>query len=110
MSAWFGEGEGSMAAVIRASTFATKRYLKVTDWGVDFLETALVGGRKKFSFGQIDYILISADNILSFQVGQQVFSIQTKPGKAAHQAAINHLVNAVAGSHQRVGGFPVIQP
>jgi hypothetical protein len=98
-----------MALVIRASSFLVKHYLKVTDWGVDYMETAGIGGRRKFKFGQIDYILLAANQAtLSFQVGQEVFSIKTKPGNAKHQLAIKTLIDAVAASQPRVAGFPVV--
>ena len=96
-----------MALVIRASSFFTKRYLKVTDWGVDFMETAALGGRRKFAYGQIDFVLMSPSFVLSFQVGNEVFSIQTKPQKFKQQQAIEQLKTMVAASQQQSVGFPV---
>jgi hypothetical protein len=97
-----------MAMIIRASSFFTKRYLKLKDWGVDCMETAAVGGRKKYQFHEIDLILMSASNVLSLQVRNEIFSIQTKPHKAAHQEVIRQLIAAVAASRERTGGFPVL--
>ena len=97
-----------MALVIRASSFFVKRYLKVTDWGVEFMETAALGGKRRFQFGEIDYILMSRSSVLSLQVRGEVFSIPTKPTKAKHRLVIDTLQQAVASSQQRVGGFPVL--
>ena len=99
-----------MTFVIRASSFFVKRYLKVTDQGVDFMETAATGGRKRFNFGQIEFILLSPAQVLSFQVGNEVFSIQTNPNKPKHVAAIRELLARVGASREQSVGFPVIQP
>jgi hypothetical protein len=99
-----------MALTINASSLVIKRYLTVKDWGVVFMETAALGGRKKFVWQQIDYVLMSPTNVLSFQVGQEVFSIPTKPGKPKHQMAIQQLVDSVKRTKlvdQRSVGFPV---
>jgi hypothetical protein len=53
---------------------------------------------RRFSFGQIDLILMSPANILSFQVGREVFSIQTKPGDKTHQQIIDNLLQEVGRS------------
>src|SRR4051812_27088245 len=99
------------AFTIRASSMFMKHYLKVKDWGIDFMETAGLGGRRRFEFGDIDYILMSTTHVLSFQVGQEVFSIKTKPNKAKHQLAIQKFQQSVAAAqHQRVGAFPVVPP
>lgn len=83
------------ALKIKASDGFINRFLEVSPNGVSFQETALGGRPKKFGFHQIDLILLSASNVLSFQVGQEVFSLPTKPADANHQAAINHLVQEV---------------
>lgn len=94
-----------MSLIIRANSFFVKRYLKVDQYGVEFLETAAFGGRRSFRFDQIDCILISPERILSFQVGNEVFRIQTKPGKAQHQQTIQYLLSAVAAAHSRASGL-----
>lgn len=99
-----------MGLTINASSLVIKRYLTVKDWGVVFMETAALGGRKKFEWGRIDCVLMSPANVLSFQVGQEVFSIPTKPGKAKHQQVIQQLIESVTRSlppQQRSVGFPV---
>ena len=84
-----------MAFKIGASSLFTKRYLKVDSAGVEFMETAGLGGKRRFSFGQIGCILMSPDHKLSFQVGREVFSIPTKPYKQGHQETIKALVQSV---------------
>ena len=97
-----------MTYKIKANSLFMVRYLKVTDWGVVYVETALMGGKRKFNYGQIDYVLMSPTNVLSFQVGNQVFSIPTNPYKAKHQQAIAQLMARVQASAQHAGGFPVL--
>jgi len=99
-----------MTPTIRASSFFQKRYLKVKDDGVIFMETAVFGSKRRFPFGHIDYVLLSPAHLLSFQVGSVVCSIPTKPGNAQHQQAIQKFQAAVAASHQVTGGFPVEPP
>lgn len=96
-----------MGLTIKGSSLFIKRYLTVKDWGVIFMETAALGGRRKFKFGQIDCVLMSPDNVLSFQVGQEVFQIPTKPQRAKHQQVIRQLIESVSRSQQSAGGFPV---
>ena len=97
-----------MTYKIRSSSLFLNRYLKVTDSGVIFVETALMGGKKKFSYGQIDYVLMSPANVLSFQVGNEVFSIQVDPFKPKHQQAVAQLTGMVQASTQQTVGFPVL--
>lgn len=97
-----------MALKIRANTFVMQRYLKVYDWGVKFVESAVFGGGRKFFWGQIDYVLMSPSDELSFQVGNEVFTIPTKPQKFTHQQVVKQMQDMLAGSVQRVTGFPVI--
>lgn len=100
-----------MAFVIRASSLFVKHYLKVTDRGVVFVEGAGFINKRKFTFQQIDFVLLSGDNLLSFQVGHEVFKIPVKAHKPKHVNAVNFLVSKINGSGQlNTGGFPVLQP
>ncbi len=84
-----------MKLKINANTFATKRYLEVDSSGVAFCETSFFGGVRKFGFHEIECVLMSEDNVLSFQVKQEVFSIPTKPSSEKHKRVINTLVHEV---------------
>jgi hypothetical protein len=97
-----------MALKIRANSLFVNRYLKVTDSLVIFVETAAIGGRHKFRYDQIDYMLMSPTNVLSLQVGCEVFSIQTNPRKQRHQLVIQQLQRMAAGAQSPAAGFPVI--
>lgn len=88
-----------MALVIRASTFCETRVLKVESWGVTHVDACLIGGRRTFGFGEIECILMSVKHVLSFQVGDEVFSVATKPGNRRHQKTIEALVDAVRAAH-----------
>lgn len=87
-----------MSLIIRASTMFQKRYLKVDSAGVRFYEAALFGSERRFAFEQIVCVLMSEQNVLSFQVGNEVFSLQTKPHKRKHQDTIAALLGGVQRS------------
>jgi hypothetical protein len=81
-----------MALRIDDSNFVTRRQLLIQPKGVFFQETAFTGGSHRFTFAQIECLLLSPSGLLSFQVGQEVFKIQTKPGHTKHQEAIDALL------------------
>ena len=83
-----------MALKITNSSLFTKHYLAVDSGGVKFYDTSF-GGAKRFKFSQIECVLMSPDNKLSFQVGNQVFSIPTRPDDPGHQAVIDALLQEV---------------
>ena len=84
-----------MKLKIEASNLVTKRYFLIDSEGVKFYESAFIGGHHRFGFNEIQCILMSSDNILSFQVKQEVFSIPIKPGKKKHKHVIDVFVNEV---------------
>lgn len=84
-----------MSLKINASSLFTKHFLMVDSGGVKFYENSAFGGSRRFAFNQIDSVLLSPDNKLSFQVGKEVFTIPTKQGNAKHQAVINALLQEV---------------
>jgi hypothetical protein len=92
-----------MKLKITASDFATKRYLEVNSEGVKFCESSFLGGVRRFGFKEIECILMSPENVLSFQVGQEVFSIPTKPEKEKHKQVIDTLLNEVRRSANPAG-------
>lgn len=81
-----------MALKIDASSLVSRHYLIVNSDGVKYFEGALGIAARSFRFGQIECVLMSADHKLSFQVGQEVFTIPTKPENAKHQQVISTLV------------------
>ena len=84
-----------MSLKIAASSLFTKRYLLVDSGGVKFYDGTGFSGARRFQFSQIECVLMSPDNKLSFQAGNEVFSIPTKPGNAKHQTVINTLLQEV---------------
>ena len=70
----------------------TRRTLDVDSNGVTFCETVAFGGVRRFRFSQVDLVLMSPEQVLSFQVGREVFSIPTRPGNKIHQQVIETLV------------------
>jgi hypothetical protein len=87
-----------MALKINASDLVTRRVLAVSGEGVEFQETALMGGTRRFSFRQIDCLLLSGNGVLSFQAGREVFRIQTKLSNREHQELIETLVRELQAS------------
>lgn len=84
-----------MSLKITNSSLFTKHYLIVDSGGVKFFESAGWGSARRFRFDQIECILMSPDHKLSFQVGNEVFSIQTKPDNAKHVEATDALLQEV---------------
>jgi hypothetical protein len=84
-----------MALKIKANSFFMTRWLEVRSDGVRFCETAALGGVRQFKFEQVECVLLSAEGLLSFQVGQEVFSLPVKPGQEKHQKVIDALLQEV---------------
>jgi hypothetical protein len=89
-----------MGLRIKANSAFVARYLDVEKNGVTFCETAAMGGQRVFRFDQIECVLMSPENVLSFQVGREVFSLPVKPNYLVHEQAIAALLQGV----QRVAG------
>jgi hypothetical protein len=85
-----------MKLKIKANSFATQRYLELDAGGITFCETAFIGGRRRFRFDQVELVLMSKDNNLSFQVGQEVFQLPVNPKNKKHEAVINALLQGVS--------------
>jgi hypothetical protein len=87
-----------MTHKIRHRSFADSRALEVTAEGVVFTEATPFSNKRKFSFGEILCVLLSPGQMLSFQVGSEVFSVPIEAGNQEHRAAINALLTGVNGS------------
>ena len=92
-----------MALKIAVRSFLAKHYLIVDAGGVKYYDGTGFGSTRKFPFNRIECVLMSSDNKLSFQVGNEVFSIPIKPGNAKHQAVIDALLQEV---QQTTPGIP----
>jgi hypothetical protein len=68
--------------------------LEVSPKGVAYTNGSLSIARK-MGFHQIALVLLSADHVLSFQVDQEIFKIQTKANDPKHQELICRLVEQV---------------
>ena len=87
-----------MSLKISNNSLFTKHFLIVDSGGVKFYDGTGFTGAKRFQFKQIECVLMSPDNKLSFQVGNEVFSIQTKPDNAKHKAVVDALLQEVQRS------------
>lgn len=65
------------------------------DNGLVHCETALVAGKRRFSYAKVDNIFISPSNQLTIQIGNEVFSVRFNPRKAQHQQFIDELCKRV---------------
>jgi hypothetical protein len=83
---------------ISASSLFTREYLVVHDKGVKYCGTSLLRSVRRFRFDEICCVLMAPDYTLSFQVGEEVFSIRTYPASAKHRAAIAALLERVQAS------------
>lgn len=81
---------------IKSNSLFIQRYLVVDSFGVTFCETAFTGGKRKFRFDQIDCVCMSPENLLSLQVGNEIFSLPVNPRKKRHQEAVSALLNGLA--------------
>jgi hypothetical protein len=84
-----------MALTIDSSDILTRRYITLGSTGVVYCDSPVSGSGRSFLFSQIECILFSSDGVLSFQVGDEIFKIQTKAGDANHRNVIETFVNAV---------------
>jgi len=89
---------------INANTLAQKRYLQIDDKGVVYADIVFLSGARRFRFDQVDCILLSANQELSFQVGNEVFTLPVNLFNTRHMETINAFVTRV---HQ-ANGFGVV--
>lgn len=75
--------------------FRIQHWLKVSDAGVVYINTAVEKARRVFTFGQIGCVLLSDKKMLSFQVDEEVFEIPMKPEDEEHQNTIRHLLAGI---------------
>ena len=83
-----------MSLKISNNSLFEKHFLTVDSDGLKFYNGAQIGARR-FRFNQIDSLLLSPTHVLSFQVGNEIFSIPTKPENAGHRNTIDFLVQEI---------------
>ena len=88
-----------MSLKISNNSLFEKHFLSVDSDGLKFYNSGLLGSRR-FRFNQIETVLLSPTNVLSFQVGNEVFSIPTKPDDQKHRNVIDFLVQEVRRTMQ----------
>lgn len=79
-----------MSFEISNNSLLQKHYLNVNSSGVGFCNPTF--GSRRFRFHEIESVLLSPDHTLSFQVGNEVFSIPTQPDNADHRNVIDFLL------------------
>ena len=84
-----------MGLKIKASSLLEKRSLEVVQGGVVYTSGAVLSSPRSFTFGEIDYVMLSMDDVLSLQAGQEMISIQTRPGKPEHAQVIKALLRGL---------------
>ncbi len=73
----------------------TSKYLVVTETGIKVRQDSLVSSVRHFPFSAIECVVMAPNNTLSFQVGEEVFSIETRADKPKHQATIAALLEGL---------------
>ena len=82
-----------MALKILHNNLIEKTCLEVLPDGVNYFKAAALGTTRSFKFAEIDCVLLSPSNVLSFQVGTEVFSIPVKPSDEHHKTVVNSMLN-----------------
>lgn len=86
-----------MTHKIKFSSLVENISLRIDDKGVAYYSGVVFSSTRRFRFEEVAAILLSEDGTsLSFQVGQEVFSISVKPGNVTQREAINAFTAAVA--------------
>jgi hypothetical protein len=80
------------------------KYIQLQSDGVKFRDGEFFGHTHAFNFDEIDCVLMSEDNVLSFQVKQEVFSIPTKPNNLKNKQVIDKFIQEVKRSASTLGG------
>ncbi|HXS68430.1 MAG TPA: hypothetical protein VN761_06270 [Candidatus Polarisedimenticolia bacterium] len=88
-----------MSLKITNNSLFAKHFLTVDSDGLKFYNSGLFGQRR-FRFNQIETVLLSPAHVLSFQVGNEIFSIPTKPDDQKHRNAIDFLLQEVRRTTQ----------
>jgi hypothetical protein len=87
-----------MVLKIDSSNLFSRNYLVLKNDGIKFCETGMLWGGRRFRFNEIRGVLMSHNDTLSFQAGNEVFSIRTKPGNPKHQAVVAALLTRLKNS------------
>jgi len=83
------------------SGFWSSSFLAIDSKGLKFYDAGAWGSARRIPFADVQNVLLSPKNLLSFQVADKVYSIRTNPDNAKHQKAIEILVQAVRGTLPR---------
>jgi len=89
-----------MALKIDASTLLERIRMEVRSDGVLFSKGAFASSRC-FRFRDIQCILLSTQNVLSFQVGNEVCSLLVKPDNPKQKKVIDMLVAETQRAHNQ---------
>lgn len=87
-----------MSLKIKASGIAEAWWMKLHEDFLEYSVSAAFSNAKRFPYREIEYLFLSDDFKLCFQVGHQVFSMPVKPYKEKHKEFIDALVKALESS------------
>lgn len=83
-----------MSFKITNNSFLQKHYIVVDSSGLKFSNAQMLGART-FRFHEVESVLLSPEHTLSFQVGNEVFSIPVNMENADHKNVIDFLLQEV---------------
>jgi hypothetical protein len=81
-----------MPHTIKANRFFVSHFLTVESEGITFQNTSVAPAKRHFAFPQIACVLMSPENVLSFQVQEEVFTIPVSPDNPHHKETIDAMV------------------
>ena len=97
-----------MSLKITSGDLLSRCSIEIHSNGITYFESAAFSTKRNFRFDQIETILLAADNTLSFQIGQELFSIRVRPDLPRQREIIDTFLRAVGGASPgcQVNAFP----
>jgi len=80
---------------ISANSIFQYRYMIIDDRGITYAESVITTRKRRFSYLDIEYVFVSPTNEITFQVGEESFSLPYKPYDKKHQAFLEGLKQRV---------------
>lgn len=85
-----------MRMKITDNTLLENRHIEIDDASVTLCETAFTGGKDRYRYDQVEYVLLSEDGKLSVQAGARVLSVRFNADKEAHRQFLETLMSRLA--------------
>ena len=90
--------DSGKAIKITASSALVSCYLKIDANGIAYCESVIGNRERRFRYDEISLVLLSPENLLSIQVGQEIFKLPIKPNDSKHQEGLQRLIAGTTSS------------